>query len=315
MPVTVHHVTFGDVQGLLPSFARRPFRILAEPSSPTRANERLTAIVRLPTSSDSDEVPVGVVSHNYQLVQHRDVVACVNTSLESRVIESAGLDTVLSLTPNAERMALSVLLPEDERFRYKTAANDYMGLRLECFNSVDGTMKFTLAMGWLRFVCSNGLLIGKALTHIRRAHTPSLALEGVSDAISRGIKKAVEDHRTWDQWQSVRVEFEALRDWADGPLMRRWGTKSAARTFALCMHGRDIEFTDPFESAPPSARSFKLTEVVPGAVAPASTVFDIAQALSWVAGQKHDLAASIDSVRDIEPTMKLLLRRIHKYRN
>lgn len=315
LPVTVYKGVFCRVSDLLPSFERRPFQTMGAPHTLTRANDRLKAIVRLPTAADSAEVPVGVVSRQYRLVQHQDVIKCLEEAFKVQRIDPAPLETLLSLTPNGERMALSILFPDEARFRYSINSGDDMGFRLECFNSVDGTMKFTMVMGWLRFVCSNGLVLGKTLAHVRRAHTPSLELGEVSDAIRRGVGKVEADRRQWDEWRSVALEFDALRDWVDSPLKAHWGAKAATRTFAVCMTGSDIELTNSFESALPSVRGFKEHRKVPGAPARAATVFDVAQALSWVAGQRRDLTASTQRVLDVESMVTMLIRTIHKRRN
>jgi Domain of unknown function (DUF932) len=38
------------------------------------------------------------------------------------------------------------------------ARGNPLGLRLECFNSVDGSSRLVILFGWLRFVCTNGLV-------------------------------------------------------------------------------------------------------------------------------------------------------------
>jgi hypothetical protein len=53
----------------IPAFARRPFR-LASAATANAANPFYDTIVRLPTEEDPTEVPVGVVSRSYKLVQH-----------------------------------------------------------------------------------------------------------------------------------------------------------------------------------------------------------------------------------------------------
>jgi hypothetical protein len=248
-------------------------------------------------------------------VQHREVVVCVREALTSERIEPATFETTLTLTANGERMALSVLMPEEDRFDYSIAPNDAMRFRLECFNSVDGTMRLMLAMGWLRFVCSNGLVLGRSVAHVRRAHTPTLNLRYVGRAIREGLINAAKDRTRWDAWRSTRVEPEALRRWADGSLRQQWGVKAAARTFAICTTGSDVELIKPFESNLPSQRSSTPLGKVPGAPPAATNVFDVAQALSWVAGQRRDLDASAAAIRDIPTVVDMLVRRLHERRN
>jgi hypothetical protein len=315
MPVTIHRGPLAEMPGLVPEFRRGQFSVPSATGRAVRASGRLEAIVRLPIVDDQSEVAVAVVSRDYQLVQHREVIGSVAEALKNEGIDAAAFKTRLALTTNGERMALSVLMPDEDRFTYPIAEDDSMRFRLECFNSVDGSMTFMMAMGWLRFVCSNGLVVGKALTHVRRAHTPALDLGYVSAAIRQGLCKAKTDRAYWDVWQSSRVELEPLRDWTDGPLKKHWGVKAAARAFAICTTGYDVELTKPFESAPPSKRSATRAKRVPGAPRWATNAFDVAQALSWVAGQRRDLAASVTGIRDIPNMVNVLVEKLRKRRN
>jgi hypothetical protein len=53
-------------------------------------------------------------------------------------------------------------------------------MRLECFNSVDGSTKFQAFMGWYRFVCSNGLIVGITQVDMRRRHIWGLDILDIS---------------------------------------------------------------------------------------------------------------------------------------
>jgi hypothetical protein len=315
LSITVQNGRFAAMRSLVPEFSRRPFLIPPGAGVAARASGQLDAIVRLPTPSDQSEVAIAVVSRDYRLVQHKALIACIGDALKNAKIDAAAFETKLTLTTNGERMALSVLMPDEDRFAYSIGEDDSMRFRLECFNSVDGSMTFMMAMGWLRSVCSNGLVVGKALAHVRRSHTPGLDLTYVSAAIRRGLSKTKTDRVYWDALQSSRVELEALRDWIDGPLRKHWGVKAAARTFAICRTGYDVELTDPFESAPPSERSATRGKKVPGAPLWAANAFNVAQALSWIAGQRRDLSASVTRIRDIPNMVNVLVEKLNKRQN
>jgi hypothetical protein len=80
-------------------------------------------------------------------------------------IQQAGIDPVplrceLGLTSLGEWMNLRIYFPESHQKKLVGRADDVMDLRLEYFNSVEGSSRLVILLGWLRFVCSNGLVIG-----------------------------------------------------------------------------------------------------------------------------------------------------------
>jgi hypothetical protein len=69
----------------------------------------------------------------------------------------------------AEATKLSELCPPEEHFTVGTVGNeDEMRFRIEVFNSVDGSCRLMAIAGWLRFVCTNGLIIGEALMQLQQ---------------------------------------------------------------------------------------------------------------------------------------------------
>ncbi len=49
-------------------------------------------------------------------------------------------------------------------------------MRLECFNSVNGSTRFRALLGWFRFICSNGMVIGVIRSDVLRRHVGDLGL-------------------------------------------------------------------------------------------------------------------------------------------
>jgi hypothetical protein len=66
-------------------------------------------------------------------------------------------------------------------------------------------------LGWFRFVCSNGLVIGKTLTEIRDTHNQALDLLKIEDAIAAGTRFAEQDKERFVEWEKLPVEIDALR--------------------------------------------------------------------------------------------------------
>jgi Domain of unknown function (DUF932) len=167
-----------------------------------------------------------------------------------------------------------------------------MGLRLSCFNSVDGSTKFMAVVGWLRFVCSNGMVIGVARADIRRLHDESLRLRDVGYALTTGMHAAERDKKRYEQWLTMPVEPGTLERSVDGPLREAWGPKAATRGFHISLRGTDVEFADRFEKADPSRRVVRTTRRVPGMDSSKLTVFKVSQALAWLARGRREIPAT-----------------------
>jgi hypothetical protein len=88
--------------------------------------------------------------------------------------------------------------------------------------------------------------------------------------------------------EAAAVSLDALKHWIDGTLSDCWGKKAAARTFHICQSGFDAELAGPFEKGPATDKSMRATVQVPGAAVPAKTLYDVIQALSWIATRRND---------------------------
>ncbi len=272
-----------DLAAILPAFDRRPFVVPGR----TSANLRYDVIVRKPQDFESDGVPVGVVSKRYRLVQHAEVLTVAKQALWQAGVAPEDASATLEMTENGERIALHVYLPE--RFRFDPGDGCAMALELTCFNSVDGSSKFMAVVGWFRFVCSNGMVVGVARSDIRRAHDRSLDLGEVGHALRAGLKAAQDDQKRFKAWLKLPVDEERLMRWVDGPVRETWGVKAAARALHICRTSRDAELVDRFEKAPPSQRQVRLLRVVPGMRTNQVSAFTASQALAWLAKERREI--------------------------
>jgi hypothetical protein len=82
LPASRSTLSLFDAAQAIPAFVKRPFQ--AAPGVPRAAvNPYFEVTVRLPTDEDPSEVPVGLVSRNYQLVQHHEVLQRAASMLAS----------------------------------------------------------------------------------------------------------------------------------------------------------------------------------------------------------------------------------------
>lgn len=211
----------------------------------------------------------------------------------------------LEITPLGEWMHLRLHLGDD--FSIAPPDRQQLDLCVDLYNSVDGTSRLVLAMSWYRLVCMNGLAVRGTEVGLADKHDGNLDISAVGHALRLGIDRARADEKVLRRWWETRVTDAKLSAWCDGPVAKRWGKLAAARCLLICRKGLDGTPT-PFESGPPSKRTLGGTSRVPGAMAPAQTVYDVAQALSWLAGTRVDVDERSAWLSDIAALLKALDR-------
>ena len=125
-------------------------------------------------------------------------------------IDSAKIAVRAEWTAHGERARFSLVLPSDDRFSMMVGDGDEMRFRIEVFNSVEGSCRLMAVAGWLRFVCSNGLILGTALLQLRQQHRQQLQIEEVGRLLREALQSAGEDQHTVANWQSRSIKAGAL---------------------------------------------------------------------------------------------------------
>ena len=93
-----------------------------------------------------------------------------------------------------------------------------MRFRIEVFNSVEGSYRLVAVVGWLRFVCSNGLILGKTLMHLREQHRQQLQIEELAKLLGHAIHSVGEDKETIEKWLSNVLDDRVFLNWVDKDL-------------------------------------------------------------------------------------------------
>ena len=183
-----------------------------------------------------------------------------------------------------------------------------MALTFECFNSVDGSVPLFAVVGWLRFVCSNGLVVGTVAARVKQKHLPPLAIEEISDVLAEGTESALADREIFAQWGSIRDSRDQLQKWVDGPLAEAWGPLAAARVHGIATTGLDGKPVPPWRMAKPHTWSVWDGQPVPGTSAPCGDAYQLAQVLSWVASRRRNVAQRLQWRGQIQTLMADLFR-------
>ncbi len=195
-------------------------------------------------------------------------------------------------------------------YAFSDMQGDRLDLRLECFNSVDGSSRLLVLLGWFRFVCSNGLVIGESKIEINQRHgKDTLELSVIRQKLPAALQSVEADRARMQQWQAEKVTIYDVGIWADDKVSALWGKKAAARVFHICNVGRDVKFEDPFASGKATEKPVSYLERVPGAAEHASTKYDVVQALSYVATRRRNVEQPLAWQSDIPQLLCFLPSR------
>jgi hypothetical protein len=202
-------------------------------------------------------------------------------------------------------MALSLYLPEE--YTFVPVDGNELRMRLECFNSVEGSTRFRVMMGWFRFVCSNGLVIGVTQTDIRRRHVEGLDLNDLSKVLSSGLKRAETDKENFHKWQQKTIPDSSLAPWVEKNLKDQWGFKAATRAFHIAKTGYDVEIVGQYKDRTPTTIKTKQVRRVPGSPHKSKNLFDLSQVLAWLAKERRDVQEQLEWREQIPEILKPLM--------
>ena len=258
-------------------------------------NSYLDMVYRVPVHQGERPVPVGVVSKNYRMLDHHQILRTIQQAMASRELDLENVRVVAEWTIHGERAHFSIIFPPEKHFIFGTLGDeDEMRFRIEVFNSVDGSCRLMAIAGWLRFVCTNGLIIGAALMQLQQQHRQQLEVEDLSRRIGEAIDSAQSDKSKFERWMSAEVEKRVLVPWIDEEVRALWGVKAAVRVLGIATDGWDVEMVGSITNRRPSEVRTHRLSVVPGVDAPVRNLFGVSQVLSWIAGQRAEIGEDLE---------------------
>jgi hypothetical protein len=270
-------------------------------------NPYLDMVYRLPIRAGERPVPVGVVSKNYRMLDHHQILRTIQHSIANRKLDLENVRVIAEWTIHGERAHFSVIFPPEENFTVGVVGNeDEMRFRIEVFNSVDGSCRLMAIAGWLRFVCTNGLIIGTAIMQLRQQHRQQLEVEELGRRVGEAIESIGKDKASFERWKTTKVETGVLVPWVDDEVCALWGVKAAVRVLGIASMGWDVEPIGAIKNRRPSQIKTNRTIAVPGVDAPVNNLFGVSQVLSWLAGQRAEIAEDLEWRSQVQQLMAKL---------
>lgn len=252
-------------------------------------------------------VPVGLVSNGYQLVSHRTLIEHLLGVLTKQGVSMEGVVLQAHLTPRGERL-LGQLVIKDPYYQVGPDGHT-CSLSVYMRNAVDGRGGLDVRLGWYRLVCTNGMIIGKTVARYRSPHRPGLNLGELEGVVAGELQRMKAGRAELEKWARKPVSPERWNTWADKTIAPKWGPTAATRVLYVLREGTDPGDISLIPKLLPSRQSvLGGGERVPGAPAPAVTLYDCFQALTWVATRSGGPALRDERTRQAHWLLSALLR-------
>lgn len=286
--VLIRKGTFPEVMEHIPVFERMPFSLKG------KENEYLDMIVSRQNCHEAP-VPVAVVSKQYELVQHCDILKVIAGAMEKVDVDPRQMQTELCLSAYGEKMRFRAIFTQHE---LDPGDGCPVGMRLTCFNSVDRSSALEFHVEWYRLVCSNGLLEEEE-DSFRRVHLWPLTIGDVAAYLERHFERFDQEGGKLAAMLEQKIEIDDLYSWVNNEVAALWSNYQAARVLHICLTGFDAVALPGQPKMKPWQYEMKILKRVPGAPDCADNVYHICQALTWVAQQGRTIHGQWEKTKDV----------------
>jgi hypothetical protein len=107
-----------------------------------------------------------------------------------------------------------------------------MAVYLEFINSVDGSLRLTLRVSWLRLACMNGLTVREVLWDFSKLHVGTEILKEFEEHLPTALQLAMVYKTLFERWIETRISDEEYEEWVESTVRETWGLKAAVRAYS-----------------------------------------------------------------------------------
>lgn len=229
-----------DLQQEIPWFTEEECRI------EEHENEYVKLIAREPLDlsyhpAHREHVPVSIVSKDYKLVQHTDVLQSMLTALANYVTNSQSLEAELILSKYSARMKVTLLLPN---YTFNPGDGFPIMLTLTCLNSMDRKFAVRIHPAWYRKE-SDTEIQGR---EIRIPHNlpPKAVMEEIEKFLKDQFKHIQTEQNLYREWYETQVDWNQLVRWLNDDVAKKWFPVTGVRAYYIAKTGYDIEIDQVF---------------------------------------------------------------------
>jgi hypothetical protein len=142
-----------------------------------------------------------IVSDDYKIITHEQAIEQIE-SIIAKNKDLGGYDLQVKFYNDGGRMRCTFTFP---RIAAEIAKGDFVNLQLHLSNSYDVTWPFTVILGALRLVCTNGLVVGEKLLHIKKRHVYELEHLNIEQTITTATRRFQKQSKQWKDLDHISL--------------------------------------------------------------------------------------------------------------
>ncbi|MBW1781295.1 MAG: DUF932 domain-containing protein [Deltaproteobacteria bacterium] len=145
-----------------------------------------------------------IVSKDYRVIRHEQAI----DELEGVIDQTPDLGTPIVKTSFYNDGARMQRTYRFEKITVEIRPGDRVHLQLLLYNSYDLTWPLIVILGAFRFVCANGLVVGKEFFQFRKRHVVEIDRMDFKDQVATALKRFEDQTRSWRKWATRPLSFE-----------------------------------------------------------------------------------------------------------
>lgn len=146
-----------------------------------------------------------IVSNDYKLIRHEDAIEYVEGELH-KYSDFKQFETETDLYNDGGRMRRKYRFTD---IQIDIRPNDYVHPELQLFNSYDVSWPLFIVVGAFRFVCANGLVVGKKFLQMRKRHIIELDRMDIDLELKTAIGRIENQATQWKEWATTPLPADA----------------------------------------------------------------------------------------------------------
>jgi len=142
-----------------------------------------------------------IVSKDYRLIRHEKAIEQAEAAIQGNPALGK-YRVVTGFYNDGGRMRRKYIFPEIE---VKIQEGDMVNPELQLFNSYDTSWPFIVILGAFRFICTNGLVIGKKYLQLKKRHIFNFDEIDLKKQVSTALNRFELQTNQWKAWASRRL--------------------------------------------------------------------------------------------------------------
>lgn len=172
-------------------------------------------------------------SYSYENAQYSDGERTVQRILLDSGINLQGVSRTVQTSHNGAKAAIVYTLPQ---YVVDLGNGDETQFQIAHYNSFDGSWCFTVEVGAVRMLCTNGQVAIDGFSMYKSKHTPSLSADHAARKVTQALKTFEAEGERWKRWrQNSITDVQAFRIFAEAAGCKAALIGSASSVYELMM--------------------------------------------------------------------------------